>query len=219
MGAPLGSKYKALEICCRTDGRTYAVNLKVETYFPDDMYQGFIAGGGNGENGLSLEEENYAKTCAIHDNMENDEERTQQQPLEEEQSLDVREHMKNQRTIAYRADPNNDPYWGHPPPGFQRFILPFREFALTSRGRMRHQQRDLDGSISVESIGFTLMDGNDGDFCFDLLSMRAVNVMAGEVVGSVEEDEEEERLYHILSGQKKKDKDKEEEAEKLDTKS
>lgn len=116
----------------------------------------------------------------------------------EEQTLDVREHIRNNQRMAFRADRTTHPYHGHPPLGFQRWILPFRDFALTSRGRMRQQQRDLDGSIRVESIGFTLMDGRDGDFTFDLVSLRAVNVLGGEVVGSVEDDERMERLQDSL---------------------
>ena len=186
LGAPLGNKYKALEICCRTDGRTYAVNLKVETYFPEDMYQGFISGSGvnNIVDANTMEQNHVTEDDAMCDDDDKEE-----QPI-----LDIREHLKSQQQIISSQDPNNHPYHGYPPTGFQRLILPFKDFALTSRGRMRHTQRDLDGSVNIESIGFTLMDGKDGEFCFDLVSLRAVNIMDGEVVGTKADDDREEEL-------------------------
>ena len=204
LGAPLGNKYKALEICCRTDGRTYAVNLKVETYFPEDMYQGFISG--TGQNTATIDKATEKTPMDADDNGENTisvDEQGEEQPI-----LDVREHLKSRQKIISSQDPNNHPYHGHPPAGFQRLILPFKDFALTSRGRMRHTQRDLDGSVNIESIGFTLMDGKDGDFCFDLVSLRAVNIMGGEVVGTKEDDaREEEMIAAHLNQQRSKNED------------
>mmetsp|Transcript_36523 Transcript_36523/g.65753 ORF Transcript_36523/g.65753 Transcript_36523/m.65753 type:complete len:410 (-) Transcript_36523:2-1231(-) len=219
-GAPLGSKYKALEICCRTDGRTYAVNLHVDTYFPEDMYQGFIAGDGQQQETInslekSAEDENNdsAASTAIRTDGEDEEQSLESEQPQPSQSLDTRQYMQDHRKIAQQIDPDNHPYHGHPPAGFQRLILPFTDFALTSRGRLRNTQRDLDGAISIESIGFTLMDGQDGDFCFDLVSLRAVNVMDGEVVGTEEDDAKLEKLHNSLrsGGKKKEDSDSEDE--------
>jgi hypothetical protein len=56
----------------------------------------------------------------------------------------------------------------------------------------------LDGAVSIEAVGFTLMDGVDGDFRFDLVSLRAVNVLGGEVVGSVEDERREEEFQDKL---------------------
>mmetsp|Transcript_28227 Transcript_28227/g.40336 ORF Transcript_28227/g.40336 Transcript_28227/m.40336 type:complete len:353 (+) Transcript_28227:41-1099(+) len=208
LGAPLGSKYKALEICCRTDGRTYAVNLKVESYFPEDMYQGFISGTGQS---TIIADNATEKVQTEADDITKTDENTQiisvDEHAEEQPILDVREHLKARQQIISSQDPNNHPYHGYPPAGFQRLILPFTDFALTSRGRMRHTQRDLDGSVNIESLGFTLMDGNDGDFCFDLVSLRAVNLMAGEVVGTKEDDAREEEMMTHYNQQHSKNED------------
>lgn len=206
LGAPLGNKYRALEICCRTDGRTYAVNLKVQTYFPEDMYQGFISGTGR----KNLTDQATKVWTDVEENSEKDdhiETSQDQREKEEKPILDVREHLKVRRKIISAQDPNNHPYHGHPPAGFQRLILPFKDFALTSRGRMRYTQRDLDGSVNIESIGLTLMDGKDGDFCFDLVSLRAVNIIGGEVVGTKEDDAREEELAANNQRQKNEDAD------------
>eukprot|EP01082_Thalassiosira_pseudonana_P002803 g2673.t1 g2673 contig12:585405-586623(-) len=115
-------------------------------------------------------------------------------PDEPSQSLDVRDYLKSRQNRVASIDPSLNPKSGFPPVGFQRLILPFRDFALTSRGRMRQTQRDLDGAVNIESIGFTLMDGKDGDFTFDLVSLRAVNVLEGDVIGNLEDEAREEMI-------------------------
>lgn len=122
LGLQLLGKYNAIEVKCRTDGRQYLVNLKVDSVFPGDMYQAI---------------------------------------------LDV--------PPATTDD------------GFSRAIFRFLDFQHTSGGRVRVQQRMLDAGANVETIGFTIMDGVDGDFQFDLKSIRAVNYYQDEILG--EEDE------------------------------
>lgn len=124
-GIPLGSKYNALEINCRTDGRVYTVNLKVSSYFPDDLYQALITV---------------------------DEEQTQ---------------MNNKSE-------------------FLTLVLPFSDFVLTSGGLMRENQRYLDGGVHLEHLGFTIMDGKDEPFSFDLARIRSVNYLDGVIVGDDE---------------------------------
>lgn len=191
--------------------------MHVETYFPEDMYQGFLVGtpggdGGVGENenwdyqqqrqprpqgeevgesAVQFDVNNETATTAIPTKMT-----VEQEPL----ILDVREHLRNRQQLIRKTYLSSDdhPYYGYPPLGFQRYILPFKHFVLTSRGRMRQAQRLLDGAVKIESIGFTLMDGKDGDFVFDLVSLRAVNLVNGEVVGSLEDVAREEEFRESL---------------------
>jgi hypothetical protein len=118
-GADLGGRYNGLEIMCRSDGRPYSLNLKVDTFIPDDVFQCFI---------------NVPQTI--------------------------------------EPDVETCPDTGGK---FDRVILLFQHFIVTAGGRMRATQRELDNSVRIESIGFTLMDGVDGDFQFDLARIRAVN--------------------------------------------
>ncbi len=128
-GADLGGRYNGLEIMCRSDGRPYSLNLKVESFIPDDLYQCFI--------NIPPTIEPGTKIC--------------------------------------------------PDTGgrFDRVVLLFQHFIVTSGGRMRARQRDLDTSIKIQSIGITLMDGVDGDFEFDLARIRAVNYDDSGVIGEV----------------------------------
>jgi hypothetical protein len=243
-GIPLGNNYRALEICCRIDdNRRYAVNLHVESYFPEDVYQGFIVGGGGtGNDGVGGDGGELRRRSGDHrhptdddddeddkndydsdgrpsssfegmggptvvENELSDVRTTMIRPTPESSSspssssLDVRTFLEERRDVIRRTSITSDdhPYDGYPPRGFQRFVLPFRDFVLTSRGRMRHHQRGLDGAICIESIGFTLMDGLDGDFQFDLISLRAVNVLQGEVIGSLEDERREEEFRDGLA--------------------
>jgi hypothetical protein len=64
---------------------------------------------------------------------------------------------------------------------FDKFVLPFTDFRLTAYGRERENTRELDDKIKIQSIGLTLMDGQNGDFIFDLARIRAVNMHEGAV--------------------------------------
>jgi hypothetical protein len=56
-GADIGQFYNALEIKCRLDARIYTVNLKVRTFFVDDLYQSFVTRPPNEQAGNNSEEE------------------------------------------------------------------------------------------------------------------------------------------------------------------
>jgi Complex I intermediate-associated protein 30 (CIA30) len=134
-GANLRGLYNALELKLRiptatvktADGthvtdRVFTVNLKVSTYIPNDIYQGFIQ-----------KQETAMIGSADDDNVDHDE--------------------------------------------FDTFVLPFRDFQLTAFGRQRALNRALDDNVTIQHIGFTLMDGQTGPFVFDIRSIRAVNLL------------------------------------------
>ena len=71
---------------------------------------------------------------------------------------------------------------------FQRMILVMKEFRHTKNGRIKENEFKLAGGINISSIGITLMDGLDGDFLFDLASIRAINFYDGVIYGEEDED-------------------------------
>ena len=143
-GANLGGRYNALEITCRSDGRPYSVNMKLNSFIEDDMFQCFIA---------------IPPTID-----ESSKEGGQQQ-----EKKDDNNHLVS--SLGGR---------------FDQVVLLFRHFIVTAGGRTRAIQRKLDNDIKVKSIGFTLMDGVDGDFQFDLARIRAVNYDETGVIGDAD---------------------------------
>lgn len=71
--------------------------------------------------------------------------------------------------------------------GFNTIVLPFSALSVTSKGREREIQRELDDNIQIESIGFALMDGQDGYYQFDLARIRCVNMYEGKVFEGLEQ--------------------------------
>jgi Complex I intermediate-associated protein 30 (CIA30) len=132
-GHDLGHWFNHLEVTVRADGRPYTINLKISTYFPDDLYIYIMR-----PKGIHLEATSNVETGGE----------------------------------------------------FTRLFIPFTSFVLTANGRVRETQRKLDGGIRIESLGITLMDEQDGDFCFDLARVRVVNYdrRSNQVYGEDDDD-------------------------------
>jgi hypothetical protein len=71
---------------------------------------------------------------------------------------------------------------------FDTLILPFSDFAYKSMGGQRAIQHVLDKNICIESVGLALMDGVNGDFQFDLVRIRVVNLLDGKVYEESNDD-------------------------------
>ena len=144
-GIPVGNKYNALEVLCRTDGRAYTLNLKVQTYFPDDLYQSLIT----------------VKKEEVEELME-----LRRKQLKNDPKLGGSNSSSSSTATTGETSAAL---------GFISVVLPFNDFILTSHGMMKAQQRSLDGGVQLQHMGLTLMDEQDGPFTFDLAKIRLVN--------------------------------------------
>lgn len=64
---------------------------------------------------------------------------------------------------------------------FVAWTLPFEHFGMATMSRESDLVRRLEGTVCIEAIGITLMDGKDGDFELDLKQVRAVNFLDDKV--------------------------------------
>jgi len=175
----LRNPYNALEVTCRSDGRIYTVNLKVSSYFPEDLYQSFITIS-NTRHIVSLQEEKKKKKMrSISSNLYHI-------PSNSLSSFSSSSSNKTKKSASYTNTETND-LEGN----FVRVILPFKDFILTSNGTMRETQRILDGPVELEHIGLTIMDEVTGPFTFDIARIRAVNYYDDMILGEDDEQDEE----------------------------
>ena len=207
-GINLKSRYNALEMKCRSDGRLYTVNLKASTFLPDDLYQGFInIPSSFSSSSSSLSSSSLSSTTDNIDNIDNTDNTVksnkeydlQKNKLSEEFGL-PKESIDNDDTESLSplsststststatTETTKEENDGE----FVTLVLPFRDFIVTAGGRPRERQRPLDGKIIIEHIGFMLADGIDGDFQFDIARIRAVNYMDGEIIDDDNDDNDD----------------------------
>jgi hypothetical protein len=147
-GANLKGAYTALEVTCRSDGRVYTINLQVSTSLPSDLFQGQIdvpASSDGKWDRLYLPFSEFGFLSPSDRSFSN--------RKQANSNLIQQEEKKDPRSRRRRS--------------VQRHSL---EVGGTEDNVAR-----LDDKICIESIGFTLMDGQDGPFGFDLAQIRAVN--------------------------------------------
>lgn len=144
-GVDLDGRYNGLEITCRSDGRPYSLNLKVDTFIPDDVFQVC----NNHRNDVCSKPVSLICLCFV---------------LSSQCFINIPPTIESDAEVCPRTGGK-----------FDSVVLLFQHFIVTAGGRMRATQRELDNSVKIQSIGFTLMDGVDGDFQFDLAKIRAVN--------------------------------------------
>mmetsp|Transcript_12096 Transcript_12096/g.18298 ORF Transcript_12096/g.18298 Transcript_12096/m.18298 type:complete len:379 (+) Transcript_12096:29-1165(+) len=159
-GIPVGTKYNALEFNLRSDGRAYTLNLKTDSYFEDDLYQ-----------------------CMI--TVSPDDVREAQERLKQSQS---RQEGRIESTTVSTDDDDED-VGKSLEDGFVSIVLPFKDFMLTSHGRLKHIQRNLD-SVQLQHLGLTLMDQKNGPFQIDISRIRLVNYRDGQIMNDAVDDDD-----------------------------
>jgi hypothetical protein len=153
----LDGRYNGLEITCRSDGRPYALLLKVESYIPDDLYQCYI----------HIPPTSPGATTTTTSKLN-----TGEMPITSTTTTTT-------TRIAQDFSSTEDT--------FDRVVVLFHQhFVVTGRGRHRVTQRQMDQRVKIQSIGLTLMDGTNGPFVFDLARIRAVNYDDSGVVGTLD---------------------------------
>jgi hypothetical protein len=147
-GANLKGAYTALEVTCRSDGRVYTINLQVSTSLPTDLFQGQI----------DVPASSQGKWDRLY------------LPFSEFGFLSPSDRSFANRKKASRTTIHQE---GERDPRSRR-RRSVQRHSLEVGGAEDEVAR-LDDKICIESIGFTLMDGQDGPFEFDLAQIRAVN--------------------------------------------
>lgn len=174
-GANLQGAYTALEVTCRSDGRVYTLNLQVTTGMPDIIFQGHIdvpATAAGKWDRLYLPFFEFGGPGAR--NFATRRQASQIIDEEDEELGDDDDVRKHDTTInQYRQE------------HFRRHHSAYRH--SLEIGDLQDERVRLDNKIIIESVGFTLMDGQDGPFQFDLQQIRAVNFFENEVWEGVPE--------------------------------
>jgi hypothetical protein len=162
-GANLRGAYSALEIVCRTDGRVYTVQLQIG---------GTLMSPSSGGDGVNVFKGHIDVEATTPSNTTTNYIGEQGDDYGNEDQQQLQQHQQPQQ------------YW-------DVLYLPFADFSLSDK--KSSNDRQLDDKVCIESIGFTLMDGKDGPFCFDLARIRAVNFYNG---GGVWEGIEQQQRNH-----------------------
>jgi Complex I intermediate-associated protein 30 (CIA30) len=167
----LGGRYNGLEITCRSDGRPYTLHLKVQSYIPDDLYQCVLHIPPTTTTSKTTTSTSNATTATTSTTTKHNTKTTSTQKESSSSSL---------LTLSSSSSSSTEDT-------FDRVVVLFQQhFIVTGRGRPRTTQRQLDQRINIQSMGFTLMDGMDGPFVFDLARIRAINYDDSGVIGTVD---------------------------------
>lgn len=86
---------------------------------------------------------------------------------------------------------------------FQQCVVPFSSCRLTSMGREKMANLEMDDRVKIESIGITLMDGINGPFIIDIARIRAVTIDEDGAVYDPVEDPEDKSLFSFLPDRSK----------------